>query len=252
MKKYVLFFFMASTLSAYAQKTDLSIVNTVKPKKGQKMAFETAYKVHTAKFHKSDQKVTVYEIMTGTYAGYYHLVNGGKSYADFDKERPDATDHNKDLDKTFFPYLEETMNGVYRWMDSLSFHATMQAEKFSVNVRHIKPSLQEDYRKESLRGILILGKLKGAYWENFSLNTFEQQWDGTDPVVVTIRSLKDGFKSLESNYYGPINDGNPTFKEEYIKAHGTAEWDKRVKLSEDAVVKNEQYIMRLRSDLSGQ
>lgn len=250
MKKYILLLLMGSTMAAWSQKTDLSIVNTVKPKKGQKMAFEAAYKAHAAKFHKADEKVSVYEIMTGTYAGYYHLVNGGKSYATFDKDRPDATAHSQDLDKNFFPYLEETMNGVFRWMDSLSFHPQMQAEKFLVNVRHIKYSLQEDYRNELMRGVLTLGKAKGAFWDNLSQNVYEQLWDGSDQVVVSIRNLKDGFKSLEANYYEASN--NSTFKNEYIKTYGTADWDKRIKLMDEAVVKNEQYIMKLRSDLSAQ
>jgi hypothetical protein len=252
MKKNIFLFLMACSLAAHSQKTDLSIVNTVKPKLGQKMAFEAAYKLHTARFHKTDEKLSVYEIMTGTYAGYYHLVNGGRSYADFDKSRPDAAAHYTDLDKTFGPVLQETRNAVYRWMDSSSFHPNMDAEQFTVNVRHIKLDLQEDYRKESIRGAIILAKLKGKFWDHLSVNVFEEIWDGSDPVVVSIRNLKDGFKSLEANYYGPMNDGNPTYKDEYIKAYGTADWDKRTKLMDDAVVKNEQYIMRIRKDLGTQ
>ena len=240
------------TMAAYSQKTDLSTVNTVKPKKGQKMAFEAAYKVHVAKFHKTEDKLNVYEIISGDNSGYYHLVNGGRSYADLDKERADAAVHNQDLDKSFFPMLDDTKNGIYRWMDSLSFHADIQAEKFVVTVRHIKPSLEGDYRKEIMRSVMILGKLKGAFWDKLSYNVFEQLWDGTDPIVVNIRNLKDGFASLETDFYGAAKPGDITFKDEYVKAYGTADWDKRVKLLEDAVVKSEQYIMKLRKDLSSQ
>jgi len=64
MKRIFLLLLMATTLAVYAQPpqpvTDLATVNTVKPKKGQKMAFEAAYKVHVAKFHKTDEKMTVY------------------------------------------------------------------------------------------------------------------------------------------------------------------------------------------------
>jgi hypothetical protein len=99
--------FIATALTANSQKTDLVTVNSVKPKKGQKMAFEAAYKQHVAKFHKTDEKISVYEIMSGPNIGFYHLVNSGRSYSDFDKERPDAAAHNLDLDKTFFPLLDE-------------------------------------------------------------------------------------------------------------------------------------------------
>lgn len=252
MKKIIFLLLSVITIAAKSQKTNLSTVNTVKPKMGQKMAFEAAYKLHIAKFHKGDEKMTVYEIINGQYDGYYHLVNGGRSFADLDKDRADATAHSLDLDKNFYPLLEATMNGTYRYMDSLSLHPNMEAEKFVVNVRHIMPSKEEDYRKESARGVKILGKLKGGFWDALSLSVFEQLWDGTDPTVVTIRNLKDGFKSLEMDYYGAAKPGDPTFKDEYIKEYGTADWDKRVKLMDEAVVKNEQYIMKLRKDLSSQ
>src|ERR1700674_4041473 len=119
MKKIIFLLLSVITIAAYSQKTDLATVNTVKPKMGQKMAFEAAYKIHVAKFHKTDERMNVYEILSGPYIGYYHLVNSGKSYTDFDKERADATAHSMDLDKNFFPLLEETMNGTYRFIDSL-------------------------------------------------------------------------------------------------------------------------------------
>ena len=76
---------MVTTYAVYSQKTNLATVNTVKPKNGQKMAFEAAYKQHIAKFHKAEEKINVYEILSGPYDGYYHLVNSGRSFADFDK-----------------------------------------------------------------------------------------------------------------------------------------------------------------------
>ena len=54
MKKFLILMLMISSLASYAQKTNLITVNTVKPMKGQKMAFEAAYKQFTlAKFHKA-------------------------------------------------------------------------------------------------------------------------------------------------------------------------------------------------------
>ena len=248
MKKIIFLLLSVMTLAAYSQKTDLATVNTVKPKPGQKMAFEAAYKTHIAKFHQTVEKTNVYEILSGPYNGYYHLVVSGKSFADFDKIRADATAHTADLDKNFYPKLEETINGTFRYVDSLSLHSDIQAENFVVNVRHIKLSLEGDYRNELARGIKVLGNLKGKFWESLSLNVFEQLWDGSEPVVVTIRNLKDGFKSLETDYYGVLPPD--AFKDEYAKEYGAAAWDKRVKLLEDAVVKHEQYIMKYRKDLS--
>ncbi|MBK6936726.1 MAG: hypothetical protein IPH18_07440 [Chitinophagaceae bacterium] len=55
MKQTLLLLLMVVTMAAYAQK-NIATVNTVKPRLGQKMAFEAAYKVHIAKFHKADEK----------------------------------------------------------------------------------------------------------------------------------------------------------------------------------------------------
>ena len=116
-------------------------------------------------------------------------------------------------------------------------------------MRYIKLSLEADYRKESARGVKVINKLTGKFWENLGVAVFEQIWDGSDPVVVNIRNLKDGFQSLETDFYGSLGT---SFRDEYVKQFGTADWDKRVKLMEDAVVKNETYIMKLRKDLSSQ
>ncbi len=253
MKKFLVLLLMVSTLAAYSQKTDLSTVNTVKPKNGQKMAFEAAYKIHIAKFHKADEKIGVYEILSGPYIGYYHLVNGGRSYADFDKERPDAAAHSLDLDKTFFPLLEETMNGTYRYVDSLSLRPDSTATAFVVTVRHLKQGINfGDYYKELARAVIIIKTLKGAFFENLSASFFDQLWDGSDQVTVTIRNLKDGFKSLEQGYYAMAPAGTATFRDAYEKAYGYDAFDARVKILDNAVEKTEVYIMKFRKDLSSQ
>jgi len=153
MKRILLLLFLVSTLATNAQSPepvkDLSTVNTVKPKKGQKMAFEAAYKVHVAKFHKAEEKLSVYEIITGPNSGSYHLVNSGRSFADFDKDRSDATAHSLDLDKTFFPYLDETMNATFRFIDSCSWQPEVKAESFSLSVTHLKQNVNPtDYKRE--------------------------------------------------------------------------------------------------------
>jgi hypothetical protein len=258
MKKIIFLLLMVTTLAIYAQPPapvkDLGTVNTVKPKPGQKMAFEAAYKTHIAKFHKADEKISVYEILSGEYIGYYHLVNAERSFADFDKERPDAAAHSLDLDKTFFPLLEDTRNGTYRFMDSLSLRPDVVAESFIVTVNHLKQDLvAADYRRELARGVKINKTLSGQFFANLSYAFYEQLWDGSDQVTVNVRNLKDGFKSLATNYYGPfIPPGAPNFRDAYSKEYGNTAWDDRVKLLEGAIVKSEQYVMKLRKDLSSQ
>lgn len=249
---------MVATVVTYAQPpaavNNLSTVNTVKPKKGQKMAFESAYKAHVAKFHKAEEKMTVYEIITGPHSGSYHIVNHGRSYADFDKERLDATAHSFDLDKTFFPYLEETMNATYRFIDSCSWQPEVVAESFSVSVNHMKEGLnQNDYKRELARNVKLNKQFAPPMMANFSNSYFEQLWDGSDQVTVSIRNLKDGFKSLQQGFYGPPTTpaaGTPSFRDRYTKEYGYDAWDARVKMMDSAIVKNEVYLMKLRKDLS--
>lgn len=252
MKKILVLTLLLFAVTVYSQKNTLTTVNTVKPKNGQKMAFEAAYKVHIAKFHGANNKLSVYEVLSGPYQGYYHTVSSGQSFADLDKERPDANAHSLDLDKTFFPLLEETMNATYAWVDSLSIHPeSSPGESYVVTIRHLKQGINMgDYRREMARGTKTIHNTKTQFFENLKVNYFEQLWDGSDQVTVSARVLKDGFKSLEQSYYPAPPKGTPTFRDEYVKLYGHEAWDARVKLLEDAVVKTEQYIMRLRKDLS--
>ncbi len=252
MRKKLLVLFMVFTVAAYSQKKDLVTVNTVKPKLGQKMAFEAAYKIHIAKFHKQDEKLSVFEILSGEYAGYYHLVNSGRSFSDFDKERPDANAHSLDLDKNFFPYLEDTKNGTFRYMDSLSLRPDTSSSAFVVTINHLKQGLNAaDYRRELGRTVRIAKQMTGGMMTTLSINFYEQIWDGSDQVTVSIRNLKGGFQDLEPPATPQPNTG-PTFRELYEKAYGGEAWDTRVKLLDGAVVKTEQYIMKYRKDLSTQ
>jgi hypothetical protein len=248
MKKIIVVLLMFAASAVYSQPTQLFTVHTVKPKSGQKMAFEAAYKLHVAKFHK-EQKITVSEILSGPYTGYFHVINA-TTFVELDKERSDAAAHDLDLDKSYFAFLEDdVINATYKYIDSLSFHSDMQAEKALVTVRHIKSSLEDDYRKETAKTLKLLKTLTGRFWQNLSLQIYEQIWDGSDPVVVSVRNLKDGFASLETDFYGaPGSSAN--FKDEYIKMYGTLDWDKRVKLLDEAIVKSEQYILKDRKDLS--
>lgn len=43
------------------------------------MAFKAGDKTHVEKFHKAGDNINVYEILPGTYAGYCHLAEDGKS-----------------------------------------------------------------------------------------------------------------------------------------------------------------------------
>ena len=70
-------------------------------------------------------------------------------------------------------------------------------------------------------------------------------------MVVQIRNLKDGFKSLEDGYYGPPQPGT-AFRDAYVAAYGHAAWDARVKILDGAIESNTQYLAKWRKDISSQ
>lgn len=218
------------------------------------MAFEAAYKQHVAKYHKADkEKVSVFEILSGPNAGAYQIVSGPASYADMDRERTDNTVHDIDLDKSFFSYLEtDRSTNYFRMEDSLSFHGDVNAEKTVITVRHIKSDMGSEYFDEQKRTFKVLHALKGKFWNNLNLRNYSQLWDGSENIYVNVRTLKEGFKELEREYFGPMDDGTPTFKDVYIQHYGTLDWDKRGKMMDDAVVSTEQFIRKLRKDMSSQ
>lgn len=254
MKKIFLLLLSIVTLAAYSQQTKIYTVHNIKVKSGQKMAFEAAYKQHVAKFHKADkEKVNVFEILSGPNAGAYQVVSGPIGYADMDRERTDNTVHAIDLDRSFFSYLEnEGSTNYFRLDDSLLFHPDVQSDNAIITITHVKNGMETEYYDEQKRTFKVLHALKGKFWDNLNLRNYQQLWDGSDNVMAGVRTLKDGFKELERDYFGPMNDGTPTFKDVYIQHYGTLDWDKRQKTMDEAVVSREQFIRKLRKDMSSQ
>lgn len=256
MKKTIfLWLFVAAAFIANGQGKTLYEVNFVKPKAGMRSTFETNWKAHLAKFHKTDDKRMVFEVLSGPHNGEYHIVEGPISYADMDTDMPNAKEHGFDLEKNFSPLLEpNSMNGTYRWDDTASFNETVQAEKFQVTVTHIKFGMQGETLREARRSSLVNAKINPT--SRFSSNYYVQIWAGSDPVTVSIRNLKDGFKELENNYYGPNPNANQpnAFKDAYIKDYGYDAWDARQKVLDNNanVESREVFIMKLRKDLSSE
>jgi hypothetical protein len=252
-KTFFLWLFMAAAFMANGQGKTLYTVNFVKPKAGMKAAFEAGWKTHLAKFHNSSDKRTVYEVMSGPYIGYYQIVEGPISFADMDAERPMAKEHGLDLDKNYFPMLDDKrMNATYRWDDTASFNPGVKADKFVVTITHVKFGMITETIRESRRGSLITAKISPA--NRFSANMYTQLWSGSDPVRVSVRNLKDGYKELETDYYGPNTLPPNAFKDAYIKDYGQDAWDARQKLMDNNanVQSREVFITRLRKDMSSQ
>ncbi len=252
-KTFFLWLFFAAAFLANGQGKTLYEVNFVKPKAGMRSAFEANWKAHLAKFHKTDDKRTVYEVLSGPHSGEYHIAEGPISYADMDIDRPNAKEHGLDLEKNFSPLLEpNTMNATFRWDDTASFNGKVTADKFQVTITHVKWNMITETIRESRRGSLINAKINPT--SRFSANVYTQIWSGSDPVRVSIRNLKDGFKELETDYYGPNTTPPNAFRDAYIKDYGYDAWDARQKVLDNNanVESREVFIMKLRKDLSSE
>ena len=244
MKKLLCLLLCAATVSVFGQGSTLYRVNVVKPKGGMRSAFEASWKMHLDKYHKTTDKRSVYEVTSGTGNGSYVIVEGPVSYADMDKANPTAKDHALDLEKNFTPKLDVTgTNSVYRWADTLSYHGDARAENVLVTVTVLKDGKMGEYLTEIRRNVLINTKINSPV----SNNVMVKQFAGTEPVIVTLRNLKNGFKELDADYF-KMTPG--AFKDAYIADYGQEAWDKRVKLLVDDVVSREQHFEKARPDLS--
>jgi hypothetical protein len=250
-KQFFVWLFLASAFFVSGQGNTLYVINSVTPKPGNKMAFETAWKTHAAKFHKSSDKRSVYEIMSGDHIGTYLIMEGPFSFADLDKDKPMAKEHAADLDKNYFPILEdERSNAYFRLDDTASYKPSTQADKFLVIVTHYRAGQLNANLREAKRSALLQMQLPSP--SPVAYNIFVQLWAGSDPVMVMARKLKDGFASLEDNYYGMNSNPPNALKDAYIKTYGQTDWDARQKLIDDPtnIVKREVYITKVRKDLS--
>jgi hypothetical protein len=235
---------LIATLTVCGQGNTLYSVEMIKPRIGQSLAFESAWKTHVNKFHNGDSKRTVYEILSGPHSGCYLLVDGPSAYADMDKERADMAAHDMDYETTCAAKLEmEGGNNTYRWVDTLSYKGDVLAEKYMVTVTHVKNGKMPDYMTEMRKVYLLAAKTNPPV----SFNRYVQLFSGSDPVLVTVSNLKDGFKELEQGYNGMKPDD---FKNAYIKEYGQADYDNYQKMTTDGIQSREVYIMKLRKDLS--
>ena len=216
----------------------------MKPKAGMQMAFETSWKLHLDKFHKTSDKRNVYEVTSGPELGSYVIVEGPFSFADMDKALPNAKEHTADLDKNFTPKVEtENQNFMCAFRDTLSYNPQPDAKKLLVTVTVLKDGKQPDYVRELRRNAIIAAKLNSQ----ISYVVLIKTQSGSSPTIITLRNLRNGYAELEANYFQtPPN----AFREAYVKEWGQEAWDKRLAQLVNDVVSRELHFEVYRSDLS--
>lgn len=182
--------------------------------------------------------------MSGTRTGSYYLTDGGMSWADMDVERTTDKAHDMDYASNVTPAIaSESGEMIYRWADTLSYNANVQATKFLLTAYHIKTGKQNDVTDEIKRSIAVDKKISSPV----SFNGYIQTLSGSEPVIIIIRNLKDGFKEIDLDYYKGLND---QFQAAYIEMYGQAQWSKRMTALADLTDVTEQELLKYRPDLS--
>ena len=243
MRKILVLLLTVATCTAYSQGKTIYSVSSVKPKIGMTTAFENAWKTHVSKFHNGDHKILVFEILSGDKGGYYQFVKGPMSYADMDIEKPDQSAHDMDYQKKVASTLsDETGIFYYQYLDSLTLNPGVMADKSVVTVNSIKTGKMGDYRDEVKKGVMVSRTLNSP----FNNNRYQLIGAGSNPVMVSVYNLKDGFKQLESDYFKNV----AIFRDNYITTYGFNNWEKRTDLLDDIVEKTEIFLRKRRGDLS--
>jgi hypothetical protein len=246
MRKILFFLLLTGAVNSIAQTKSLVSVLMVKPKIGQQQKFEDAWIAHLKKYHQADttNHRGVFEILSGPRTGCFYITDDNLSWADMDVERPTDKAHDLDYSSTVATTIEsESGDMIYRWADTLSYNPAVQATKFVITAYHCKPGKQNDMTDEIKRAIAVNKQINSP----ISYNGYIQTLSGSQPVVLIVRSFKDGFKELDPDYYKGLND---KFKAAYIQMFGQAQWDKRMTSIADLTDLTEQEMMKYRPDLS--
>jgi hypothetical protein len=244
MKKIFILLLLSASLTVFAQKKTLYQSSMVKPKIGQAIQFENAWKAHLVKFHKGDDKRMISQIMSGDYAGWYHFSDGPHEYADMDSDNPKKAAHDLDYEMNVASKVaEETGVHTYRFVDTLSYNPGQQATKFVYAIYNLKSGKTQDLMAELKRALVV----SEAISSQGSGMVYIKQMSGISPQILVVSRLKDGFKQLETNYFPGMTD---KFKEQYIKMHGQEQWNKRLVMLPEICNSIEVMMVKSRPDLS--
>lgn len=204
----IFLFLLVLPLVGLSQKQ--TVVNSSRyfPKPDKVLEFEKGLTAHIAKFHSGDWKWRIYEIQTGPDAGGYHVVEGFKTWDEFDKRGNLGDEHIKDWNKNVAPYLSEKYSSMFsEFEESLS---TAQAGDFSdkISITHIypKPGMSDVVRetiKKAAKG-WEGGKQTVAVYRSVASGQFQ---------YALVYRLKEGLQEFQEGYRKP-------FKERYEAANG--------------------------------
>ena len=236
--KKVLFLLLLLPLFGISQSQ--TIVNSTRyfARPDKVLEFEKGLTAHIAKYHSGDWKWRVYEIQTGPDAGGYHVVEGPKTWDEFDKRGNLGDEHVKDWNQNVAPYLADKYSSMYvKYKGDLS---TVQITNYydKITITHVfpKPGMG-NLLEESLKKVK-----KGWAAGNQTVAVYQSIASGPAQYTLVYR-LKDGLKELEENYRTP-------FKDRYETSNGKGSYEGLLESVRKVTDKSWSEVLFYRPDLS--
>ncbi len=238
MKKIQFILFLIIPFFGISQNQTVSNASRYFPKVDKVLEFEKALIAHVQKFHSGDWKWRVFEIQTGPDAGGYHIIEGPKSWDQFDKRGDLGSDHMMDWNSNVAIHLTQKYSSSYsEYKADLS---TVALENYSdkISITHVFP-------KPGLGNVIeeTLKKAKKG-WEagNQTVAVFQSAASGPSQYALVYR-MKDGLKEMQAGYRKP-------FRERYDGANGPGSYDKFLEKIREATDHSWSEILIMRAELS--
>jgi hypothetical protein len=246
MKKLLFCGLCLAPLLGISQGKNIYSSMIVTPKTAQALNFENSIKPHVAKFHSTNHKVIVFEILSGDKTGSYQIVEGPFSWAEMD-EIPPGREHFQDVEMNLAPKVEKNYGRIFSVrVDSLSYGTMdMNVEKSRMLLFTLKPGQLNTVlglMAKIKEGVARLGDTK----RNATIYVkLLEDVAGSRPQVIIIRRFPTGWKEMEDGYVLSVKDI-------ITRAYSENYWQEWYKAISDAIESSESCLRMRRTDLSSQ
>lgn len=221
-----------------SQNQNVTSASRYFPKVDKVLEFEKALISHVQKFHSGEWKWRVFEIQSGPDAGGYQVVEGPKSWDQFDKRGDLGADHMMDWNSNVAIHLTQKYSSVYgEYKPDLS---TVPVENYTdkISITHVFPKPGSGNLVEE-----TLKKAKKGWAEgNQTVAVYQSVASGPSQYTLVYR-MKDGLKEMQEGYRKP-------FKERFESTNGAGSYEKFLEKIRQATEQSWSEILFMRADLS--
>lgn len=193
----LLFPVIGFTQEAAKKAPDKETINSYRvfAKDGHNDALKAAITAHAQKYHGTNWKWRVSEVLTGPDSGAYMILEGPNSWTELEGRGDLGAEHGKDYDTTITPHVEKTTPTVYATYQadvSTTAPGAFAPTKTLIMRVHTKPGRGGDYYASL--------KIWKKVWEKRGLNVgvWSTFFSGEPTTMLAFR-LKNGWKDLDED-----------------------------------------------------